>query len=548
MPSSENNDLKAQIETLMVRGDVGGIVKLFAAVEAKAADLANRLDAAEEDVRHKDMYIKQLVRLLYGRKTEKLNQNDLRQLFLALGGDEADNAEDPSTPIPDEPAPSSEASEDTTKRKRPNHKGRGKLSANLERIVKMVDVPETERNCKCCGKPMKSLGRVDHETVEHIPEKFVVHVESRETLACSKCDGDIKTAPRQSEGDVRVGSSVLATLLDGKGEDALPVYRQADRCKRLGWNVPYNTLLGYWAYGAELLVPVSEATVSKILDDYVVSIDDTSLDVLGNRQGDKKFRGHLWCFTNTGPLTGFRFAETWNHKEIEPWVNAITGFIQTDDYKGYSANVQLADGSEGPLIANRRRIGCMMHVRRRFYEAFALKDKRAAKPVDLIKRIYEVEATAKKQQLSPDDRLNLRQEHSLPLLKELYDILECQQHALGNTSKYAKAVKYAIAQKEFIERCFSDGRFEIDNGKTEREIRRPAVGRKNFLFTGSVRGGQRVAAVYTLILSCRNLGIDTRAYLIDVLDKLRAGWPLRRLSELIPDNWARLHGSGPSAA
>jgi hypothetical protein len=294
--------------------------------------------------------------------------------------------------------------------------------------------------------------------------------------------------------------------------------------------VSYDTLLRYWGFAADLLIPIADATVGKILDDEIVSMDDTSLTVIGNQKGEGKFRGHLWCITNTGPMTGFRFTETWSHKEIIPWIDAATGFIQVDDYKGYSAIVQYPGSGQGPLIPRSRRLGCMMHVRRRFYEAFMMKDKRAARPV---------EAYAKEHRMSPDERLALRRQKSLPLLKQLYDDIENQPYDLGKTSKYAKAVRYAIAQKEFIERCFCDGRFEIDNGKPEREIRRPAIGRRNYLFTGSVKGGERLAAVYTLILSCRNLGIDTREYLIDVLDKVRNGWPVRRLSELIPDNWAQ---------
>jgi hypothetical protein len=98
-------------------------------------------------------------------------------------------------------------------------------------------------------------------------------------------------------------------------------------------------------------------------------------------------------------------------------------------------------------------------------------------------------------------------------------------------------VRYAVQQKEYVRRCFTDGRFEIDNGATEREIRRPAIGRKNYLFTGSLEAGKRLATAYTLVQTCRNLGIDTRAYLVDVLTRLEGSWPVRRLTDLLPDRW-----------
>lgn len=540
-------------QQLAANKDVDGLVKLIEGMATKAMSLIERCDKAEEDSRVKEIYIKTLRRLLFGRRSEKLTNEELQQLSLAFDVDTASIDKDPVLPIPDEPSSSNQDQPHPTdqgkpkpKFKRPNHKGRSKLSEELERIVNEVLVPQSERQCQCCGTAMESIGFVDHETVQHIPEKFVVNVERREKVACKACRKDIATAPRESAPpDVRADASVLATLLDGKGEDALPIYRQADRFARLGWKVPYQTLLGYWAYAADLLLAIADATMSKVLDDCVVAFDDTPLDTLGEGKTSGKKKGHLWCATNTGPLTAFRFTQTWSHNEIAPWIDAATGFIQVDDYKGYSAIYTFADGRTGPLVERHRRLGCMMHVRRKFYEAFELKDKRASEPIMLIKRIYEIEAKAKELKLNADQRLLLRQSESLSALKRFYEILDGHKHEIGKTSKFARAVNYALAQKEFIERCFTDGRFEIDNGKTEREIRRPAIGRKNYLFAGSTAGGHRLAAVYTLILSCRNLGIDTREYLIDVIRKRQAGWPVSRLSELIPDNWAMAR-NGPT--
>jgi len=562
MLTDNHQDILQRIEELARAGDIASVVGLAvemakqqaemakqqAEMAKQQAEMANRCDAAEEALRTKDAHINHLVRLLFGRRSEKLSKEDLLQLSLALGGAPSESNDEPEVPAPEEVEEVTEGGDASVsakkKHRRPNHKGRTPLPPDLERVYKDVLVPEGERQCVCCGEVMTPVEPVVHETMEHVPEKLVVHVERREKLVCKGCNGDVVTADRQrDDNDVRVGNSFLAALLDGKGEDALPINRQADRFKRLGWAVSYDTLLRYWGYASDLLPPIAHATVGKILDDAVVSLDDTGLTVLGNRKGQSKFRGHLWCITNTGKMTGFRFTESWRHEEIVPWIDIITGFILVDDYKGYSAIVEHPGGGKGPLVPHNRRLGCMMHVRRRFYEAFVLKDKRAARPVSLIKDIYKIEAHVKERGLSADERHWLRQEKSLPLLQQLYEYIESPAVELGKTSKYAKAVRYAIAQKEFIERCFSDGRFEIDNGKTEREIRRPAVGRRNYLFTGSLKGGERLATVYTLILSCRNLGLDTRAYLIDVLGKIRGGWPLRRLSELTPDAWATARSS-----
>ena len=177
-----------------------------------------------------------------------------------------------------------------------------------------------------------------------------------------------------------------------------------------------------------------------------------------------------------------------------------------------------------------------MHVRRRFHAALKLGDKRAAVPMALFKKLYQVEKRARG--MSPEQRHALRQRDSIPLLEQLYQWIAAHASKVGKTGKLAEAIRYAQHQREFVWRCFSDGRFEIDNGAVERAIRKPAVGRKNFLFTGSADAARRLAAAYSLVQTCRLLGISTREYLIDVIEKLGGGWPMRRLVELLPHNWA----------
>ena len=139
----------------------------------------------------------------------------------------------------------------------------------------------------------------------------------------------------------------------------------------------------------------------------------------------------------------------------------------------------------------------------------------------------------------------LRHQHSLPWLDRFDAWVDAHRPLLAPRSKLGQALGYAVHQRPFIRRCFSDGRFEIDNGQVERTIREPAIGRRNFLFTGSLDAAQRLASAYTLVQSCRALRISTREYLIDVIAKLEAGWLLRRIGELVPDRWARERGLLP---
>ncbi|MCP5044293.1 MAG: IS66 family transposase [bacterium] len=570
---------RSQLETLLEAGNTAGVFALLNEVAQQRDEVAQQRDevaqqrdevAQQRDevaiesakaakqcddlqwrVKQLALRVKHLTRVLYGRRSEKLTAEELGQLVLAYDGTEANaNSAEPTVPVPEgKDTPLGE--EDTKKRKKRKHPGRNKLSVELERRVTDVQVPADERHCVRCEVEMGCIGYLHHERVEYEPARLVVHVERREKLGCKtpNCGEDAVTADRKDMPvlPIRVGASFLAHLIESKCEDSLPVYRQMQQLKRLGFDVPVNTLYGYWRYATELLLPIAKALLGVVLSSPIVGLDDTRLDVLDSSKPKGKYRGHLWCFTGPpGPLVAYAFTKTWKAKDIEPWISAIDGVIQCDDYKGYSSTVRGADGKLTILVPPERRLGCMMHVRRRFYEALKLGDKRADQPVALIKDIYRIEKDAKTLGLDADGRLALRNERSLPLLNAFDDWVDDAKLSLGRTSPLARAVNYSHQQRTFVRRCFSDGRFEIDNGHTERQIRKPAVGRRNYLFTGSAAGAERLASTYSIVQSCRALGIPLRDYLIDVIEKLEAGWPMRRLTELLPHIWAHNRGLLPA--
>jgi hypothetical protein len=179
----------------------------------------------------------------------------------------------------------------------------------------------------------------------------------------------------------------------------------------------------------------------------------------------------------------------------------------------------------------------MMHVRRRFHRAYLGRHLGAVVPLKLISDIYDIEAEAKKRCLAPEDRLTLRQEKSVLLLTQFDTWVDDNLPKLLPKSPLGTAARYAKDQRPFVRRCFTDGRFEIDTGRVEREIREPAIGRKNYLFTGSVPGAERLAAAYTVVQSARHAQLPVRDYLVDILRKLDRGWPARRLTELLPGRW-----------
>jgi len=484
--------------------------------------------------------VMQLAARLYGRKSERLSREDLAQLVLQLGGAEAEaSASQPSVPLPQRTEADDESKPKTTQRRKRGRKM--SVGPNVERVIDAtVEVPEAERACSHCGVEMQVFDYVEHERIEYVPAKLVVHVERREKRACkhSGCKAEAVTAERHSVPDstLRVGASLLAELVESKCDDAMPIHRQCDRLRRLGFELPEPTAYGYFKYATEMILPVAEALLGHILEDQVyVGIDDTRLDVLDPTREGNKYRGHLWCFRSSSGLIAYQFTESWRADEVADWIALIGDdtHVQVDDYKGYSSVI-----NGRVVVPIGRRLGCMMHVRRRFYEALKLGDKRALKAVEWFKAIYKVEESARGK--PHDERHAMRQEHSLPLLDAFDAWVDERDLTLGKTGKLAEAVRYAKQQRVYVRRCFSDGRFEIDNGAVERAIREPAIGRKNYLFTGSAAAGIRLAAAYTLVQTCRALNINTRDYLVDVIQKLEAGWPARRLADLMPHRWRQL--------
>jgi transposase len=549
----------AKLEEMLRDHPEGGevleeVVELIAERAALVTERAALVTESSALRTHRDSLqhqVKYLTRLLYGRRSEKLSAEELGQLVLAFGGTE-EEAKKPHPAVPHPEASAEEAlpegetpGRERAKHKRRKHPGRTRLSPELERRVTEVPVPPSERACQCCGTEMEPIGKpLEHERVEFVPAKLVVHVERRHKLGCKACRGDAVTAERVNEPAVRrrAGLSLLGHLLESKCDDALPIHRQRDQLRRLGFDVPVNTLYGYFRYATEVLRPIADTTLSVVLGDPVyVALDDTRLRVLDKSKQAGAYNGHLWCFTGSGPLVAYAFTETWEAQEVAPWIGAIEGFIQCDDYAGYGASVKWPDGGESILVPPERRLGCSMHVRRRFHKAFKTGDKRAAEPLELIRVLYEIEADAKERELDADARGELRAKCSLPVLDRFDAWVDEHKAKVVPSSLLARAIGYAEQQRPFIRRCFEDGRFEIDNGHTERQIREPAIGRKNYLFSGSADAARRLAGAYTLVQSCHNLGISTRDYLIDVLHKVERGWPLARIRELVPDRWAELH-------
>jgi transposase len=540
------------------------LLKMLA--EGKGAEAIDQVMARMFSMdQHADRMAWRLLRALryrFGSSSEKLSREELQQLFLAFGGDETEAAEELPVPAPEEPdqveeptavapEPTSNATAEPAKKKKRQRVRSMQVASSVERIVTEVVVPEEERACAVCRSEMPVFDHVEHERIVYVPAKIVVHVERREKRGCTACRQDITVAPRTETPHVvrKVDASLLAKLVTEKCVMGLPLDRQRRELARMGLDVPDKTLQSYWSYATDLLEPVAMAEFSNTLSSCIVGADDSHLKTLDKSTKRGIFRGHLWCFVGTdgavgGPETvAYAYAPSWDAAEITDWFATIDGLIQCDGYAGYAREVIDEEGHPITAVPPERRLGCGMHIRSKFHDALLAKDGRAAVALKCFADLYAIEADCKARGLDANARGEERSRRSWPILNTLDGWVDTIHPKLLPRSPLRIATTYAQNQREFFRRCFEDGRFEIDNGRVERRIRMFAVARRNFLFTGSVRGGERLAAAFTLVDNCLLLGIDPERYLVDVIGKLEARWPLRRLSELTPRRWAAEHAA-----
>ncbi|MGH8428993.1 MAG: IS66 family transposase, partial [Solimonas sp.] len=323
------------------------------------------------------------------------------------------------------------------------------------------------------------------------------------------------------------------------------IYRQAERYARLGATLSTSTLGDWSAFALDVLAPVAERIGVQVCRSSYVRVDDTGLRVLDRDHPKGVKRGHIWGFVGDD-LVHFFYAPDWKAKHPAELLQGFTGHLQGDGYAGYEAILR-GQGDGQFVVSEDRRLGCAMHIRRYFERLAKENDARAAVVLGYFRGIYRIEASCKDDGLSPEERYTRRQEVSLPIVNDMYQYIhELHASAVPNTPLY-KATHYAINQEMAWRRCFIDGRFEIDNGEVERQIRRIAVGRKNYLFAGSDKGAERLAVGYTIFGSCRMHGVNSFEWATDVIGKLQAGWPRSRLDELLPDVWAKQRREGTAA-
>ena len=517
--------LRAQLEALNAAGEhaqvFATLFELLEKVMRDHSDLAARYTS--------------MLRGMYRSKSERISADQLALFFAQLPANE-------TAPPPEEPPPAPEPTpgpveggggEPPAGPQKPKIKrgGRKPVPSSMRREIVKVPVPDDE--LRCCDTEKKLIGTHVRLTIEYRPGEAYAREEHAEVRACGICESNVTTAPTTPppiEG-ARPGPGMLAQLVTSKNSDAVPLERQSKILARGGARIAPSTLGDWYAGAADLLEPLWQALRADTLGRYLISLDDTGLAVRDRSHARGIKRGHIWTYLGDGGEVAFcEYTPDWKGTRPQATLAGFQGkVIQSDGYAG------LAPIFAGPNAP--RRAGCMDHCRRRFVKALDAGDARAAVVVSVLREIYAVEAKARAEGADVDELGRRRQRDSRPLIDRVHRIISDLAGRATPKSVLGKAVTYAVNQWPTLVVFLDDPRVPLSNAHVERQQRRTAIGRRNFLFAGSDEGARRFAILHTLIVCCDLVGAPPFEYLRDTFRRLADDWPMARIRELLPAAW-----------
>jgi transposase len=422
------------------------------------------------------------------------------------------------------------AAAQATPKAAPSRPVRRALPTNLQRI----DIPHELQDAKCsCGQPLQRVGQDISEQLDCVPAQFFVlrHIRGKYTCACCQT---IQAAPMPAQiidkGIPAPG--LLAQVVIAKHDDHLPLYRQEEIYARSGVHIPRSSMAQWVGICGVRLAPLAQALQQYVLTHRVIHADETPVSLLAPGRGKTK-RAYMWVYRTTdyvgaegkGRAVLYDFTAGRGGENPRRVLQTFAGTLVTDDFSGYHAL-----GAQGVQAAL-----CMAHARRKLFEAYKLNDSPiAGQAVALIAKLYEVEREAKV--LDPPARRLMRQQRSKPLADTLHGWLTEQRQRLAKADATAKAIDYTLSNWTGLTRFLEDGDIPIDNNAAENALRPLVVGRKNWLFVGTLEAGERAGVIMSLIESAKLNGHDPWAYLKDVLERLPT-LKQRDIEELLPHNW-----------
>ena len=485
------------------------------------AQLKSQLQYAELRIRVLEERLRLMRIEKYGAGGEKLSQAQM-QLFEL----------EPVVSEQIEQARSAEAPARCSTKRSAKHPGRQELPSNLPRVERILPCTPDQRVCKRCGKETVLIGYEESSQLDVEPAKYFVLVTKREKRACRSCEelGVVSAPlpPRIIEKCLASDRVVIDTVVS-KYCNHTPLHRQSVILERdIGLEISRATLDGWVLKVGELLIPMVAAMRRELISGTYIQADETPVDVQTHEGRGKNHQAYLWQYGRPGGTVVFDFRLGRGRDGPRQFLEQFEGILQTDGYAAY-------DQIGGTRMVH---AACWAHVRRQFFEAVQLnpRDPLATPIVARMDDLFAVDAEARRRVIGLTGRHALRQERAKPLLDDIRSKIEAAHSSALPSSALSKACQYAVTLWRKLTWFLEYPELELSNNLAENSMRPVALGRKNWIHIGSPQAGPKVAAILSVVESCRRLKISVRYYLASILPGL-ADLPIRRLPDLTPAAW-----------
>jgi len=485
------------------------------------AELRGMVTLLAKEVKSQALFIEKLQHQLHGANRHRFGSTSesLDQLQLSLENEEIAVAAETTD------APEPEVSEPKNKPKRKP------LPEHLERNEQVLTPGD---NCSKCGGNLKTLSEDVTEELEYVPGRFIVNRIIRPRMACSCCEAILQAPmPSRPIERGRPGPGLLAHVLVSKYCDHLPLYRQSQIYEREGIDLDRSTMADWVGKSTALLEPLADAIGKHVRQGEALFADDTPVKMLA--PGNKRTKtARIWAYVrDERPWDGQAPPGAWYQFTIDRkgehpvrHLSEYKGWVHADGYAGFNGLFGKDKASE---------VACMAHIRRKFVDVQQSQGSAIAEEaIKRIAKLYGIEKEVRGS--STAERVAVRQKKAKPIFDDLETWLHVQLPKISGKSPLAKAIRYALGRMPKTRPYLDNGFLELDNNTCERAMKPVAIGRKNWMFAGSERGGKAMAIAFTLIETAKLNNVDPQAWLTDVLSRI-ADHKINRIDELLPWNY-----------
>jgi len=524
--------IRESAQALLAQGKVDETWEFFLAA----------LDAVLMKNRELELLVLKLRRERLGRHTERLDPRQIALLFDALLAQGATPEPlDPDAEVREDAALDREITDaeqrgagTTRSRRKPRKADAGWRTTGVERHVHVIEVSPEDQTCPTCHDPMRCLGVDVTRRLQYVPGHFVEEESHRQKWACPRCKEAVITAPAPPQVLPRsaADASLLAHIVVSKFADHTPLHRVHRIYARSGADIPVSTLADWVAGVGTRVEPLVERLAVRVRAAYIVRTDATGLKVLDPRSPDHVEMGSIWAYVGDDHDVLFRYTPT-GEGATGPWtfLAGRTGYVHASrcrDRLRSTVHRTSRPGRGGRLS--------------RAWKTKADRPSGDGLPrglsLKLLARVYRIEHLADARELAPDDRAVLRRDRTAPVMEKLHRWCGLTRAQESPGTDLAKAAGYLVNHWSALTQFLEDGRLDPDNNVCEAQLRDIALGRRNYLFSGSHDAARRAAALYRLMRTCAQHRVPPLPYLTDVLTKLPAASTAAELDALLPHRWS----------